>query len=93
MKLALALSSVALVAGCASSSPTPLYDAHFFDAVRESRRLMVLNPSPAPPDVQGLDGRAAQEAIGRYHDTFKSPPPVVNVINIGGEMGSSSPGH
>ena len=34
-----------------------------------------------------MDGRAAREAVGRYQDSFKSPPPVVNVINIGGSVG------
>lgn len=80
---------LALLGGCASS-PTPNYDARFGDAVRQSRERMTLNPTARSTDpVTGMDGKAAQEAVGRYHDAFKAPPPVVNVINIGGAVGGS----
>jgi hypothetical protein len=79
----------ALLAGCAVSA-TPQYDARFGDAVREAKQRMTLNPGAASADpVAGLDGVAAREAQGRYHESFKSPPPVVNVINIGGAAGGS----
>lgn len=82
------LALAALVAGCASS-PTPNYDARFGDAVRQARQAMTLNPhAGVTPPVHGLDATAAGEAMGRYHDTFKAPPPVVNVINIGGAVGA-----
>jgi hypothetical protein len=76
-----------LVAGC---STTPNYDARFGDAVREARMKMTLNPDAgnAAGPVAGLDGRAAREAVKRYEDSFKAPPPVTNVINIGGAIGS-----
>ncbi len=75
----------ALLAGCAAS-PTPNYDARFGDAVRQARQQMTLNPNAAasPGPIVGMDGRAARESVIRYQDSFKSPPPVVNVINIGG---------
>lgn len=77
------LSLLAVLAGCASS--TPNYDMRFGDAVRQARQAMTLNPGVASPDpIAGMDGKAAHEASGRYHESFKSPPPVVNVINIGG---------
>lgn len=79
----------ALLVGCAVPA-TPNYDARFGDAVRQARQMMIINPNAganAPP-VAGMDGKAAQDALGRYHDTFKAPPPVVNVINIGGAVGS-----
>jgi hypothetical protein len=50
---------------------------------------MTINPDagkqagPAP----GIDGPSAAESVNLYHDTFKAPPPVVNVINIGGSIG------
>lgn len=80
----------ALLAGCASS--TPNYDARFGDAVRQARQAQTLNPNAAttPVPIGGLDGRTAREAAERYHETFKSPPPVVNVINIGGGTGNSA---
>jgi len=73
-----------LFAGCASS--TPNYDARFGDAVRQARQAQTLNPagSSAQVPVGTLDGRVAREAADRYHETYKAPPPVVNVINIGG---------
>ncbi|NKE66037.1 hypothetical protein RAMLITH_09415 [Ramlibacter sp. RBP-2] len=77
-----------LAAGCASS-PTPNYDLRFGDAVREARRAMTLNPGAGGgPALHGLEGTTAAEAMGRYHDSFKAPPPVVNVINIGGAVGA-----
>lgn len=80
----LALVLPALLAGCASS-PTPNYDARFGDAVRQARQQMTLNPGVVVADpMTGMDGKAGKEAVGRYQDSFKAPPPVVNVINIGG---------
>ena len=80
---------LSLLAGCAVS-PTPQYDLRFGDAVREARQRMTINPAAGsnPDPVAGMDGRAAHEAIARYQDSFKEPPPVVNVINIGGAVGS-----
>jgi hypothetical protein len=69
---------LAALAGCATS---PNYDARFGDAVREARSAMTINPNPAPsPDqAAGIDGQAARLAIGRYHDSFKEPPPVEKI--------------
>lgn len=88
MRKPLALLAVALLGGCATSI-TPNYDTRFGDAVRQSRQAMTLNPNAGanPNPIAGMDGRAASAAMGRYHDTFKEPPPVVNVINIGGAVG------
>ena len=82
------LTLLALLGGCASSF-TPNYDLRFGDAVREARQRMTLNPNAGsnPETAMGMDGRASREAIVRYQDSFKSPPPVVNVINIGGAIG------
>ncbi len=76
------------LAGCAST--TPEYDKRFGDAVRLARQQMTINPEAgnrADP-VAGLDGPSAREAVQRYQDSFKAPPPVNNVINIGGAVGS-----
>lgn len=90
MNKSLALVLLALLGGCASST-TPNYDLRFGDAVREARQRMTLNPNAGsnPDPVAGMDGRSAREAVGRYQDSFRSPPPVVNVINIGGSMAGS----
>ena len=85
-KLAIAL-LLGLIAGCASV--TPNYDAKFGDAVREAKLKMTINPDAGknPDQVAGMDGKAGRETIILYQDTFKAPPPAVNVINIGGGLG------
>ena len=82
--------SASLLGGCAIS-PTPDYDLRFGDAVRESRQQMTLNPNAGATagPVAGMDAKSAHEATLRYQDSFKSPPPVVNVINIGGSAAAS----
>ena len=83
----LAMLGLAALAGCAN---TPRYDARFGDAVRHARVAMTINPAGSSMNdpVSGIDGQAAKEAVNRYHETFKEPPPVVNVINIGGMTSS-----
>lgn len=87
MNKSLTLILLALLAGCAAS-PTPNYDLRFGEAVRQARLRMTLDPNAGsnPDPVTGVDGIAAHEALVRYQDSFKSPPPVVNVINIGGAV-------
>lgn len=84
---------ITLLVGCATS-PTPNYDAKFGDAVRQARQMMIINPNAGanPDPIAGMDGVAAKEAAGRYHQSFKTPPPVVNVINIGGGIGGGGAG-
>ena len=79
---------LAMLAGC---STTPHYDAHFGDAVRQAKIAMTIDPnaSARSEPATGIDGRSAAEAIARYQDSFKAPPPVVNVINIGGTANAS----
>jgi hypothetical protein len=81
-----------IILGCAivgCNTSTPNWDSRFGDSVREARRKMTINPDAgkqAEP-VAGMDGPSAHNAVILYHDTFKEPPPVVNVINIGGTIG------
>ena len=91
-KLIIAL-PLAILAGCASTT-TPHYDAHFGSALREAKQKMIINPDAGkkPDSVTGIDGVAAQESMKRYHDSFKTPPPVTNVINIGGRIGTNAQG-
>jgi hypothetical protein len=87
--LLIACAVLPLLGGCAS--PTPNYDMRFGEAVRQSRLQQTLNPdagATAGP-VSGMDAKSAHEATVRYQDSFKSPPPVVNVINIGGSTAAS----
>ena len=76
-----------LLAGCASV--TPHYDARFGNSVREAKLKMTINPDAGknPDQVLGMDGKSARETIIFYQNTYKEPPPPVNVINIGGSIG------
>jgi len=87
MKIFTVLAAALLAAGCAE---TPHYDVRFGEALRDARLAMTRDPNAGAKadDVMGIDGRAGKEAVKRYHDSFKEPPPVVNVINIGGGMGN-----
>jgi hypothetical protein len=87
MKNLLLLLVLAFLGGCATST-TPDYDLRFGEAVREARLRMTINPNAGanPDPIAGMDGRSSHETILRYQDSFKSPPPVVNVINIGGSL-------
>ena len=84
---ALLLTGLASLTGCASV--TPNYDAKFGNAVREAKLRMTINPDAGknPDQVRGMDGKAAAETIILYQGTYKAPPPAVNVINIGGNIG------
>jgi len=90
MKKPIGIFAVVLAAGCAQTA-TPHYDMRFGDAVREASLAMTIDPNAGrrSDTVNGIDGQAAQEGIKRYQDSFKQPPPVTNVINIGGGFGSS----
>lgn len=91
MKTLALLCAAALAAGCANS-PTPRYDARFGDAVRAARLAMTIDPAAGAKGdaAAGLDGPAAKEVAKRYRDSFKEPPPVTNVINIGGALGNGA---
>ncbi len=86
-KLAIA-TLITLLTGC--SSVTPNYDAQFGNAVREAKLKMTINPDAGknPDQAVGMDGKSARESIILYQSTFKTPPPAVNVINIGGALGN-----
>jgi len=93
MKSQLGIFSVVLAAGCAQTV-TPHHDMRFGDAVREANLAMTidLDAGRRGDEVRGIDGRAAQESVKRYHDSFKQPPPVTNVINIGGGFNGGNGG-
>lgn len=78
-----------LLAAC---STTPDYDNKFGEAVRDAKLKMTITPDAGKnPDLAlGLDGKAARNAIVRYQDTFKTPPPTGNVTNIGGNMSTGT---
>jgi hypothetical protein len=81
-----AVSALALgLAGCVSSSPN--FDAGFGDTVRAARALQTRHPDATMANrdrpVDGIEGRAAREAMNRYYQSFAEPPVPGNVFNIG----------
>ena len=81
-----------LLLGTGCSHVTPNYDARFGDAVRDAKRKMTINPDAGRDGnpVAGMDGRSARESMVQYHESYKTPPPAVNVINIGGTIGGGT---
>jgi hypothetical protein len=81
------IAGLGLLAGCVAIHPE--VDQREGQAVRDARAAQTFNlqASSNPKPVSGIDGRAAKEAMDRYVDSFKSPPPTTNIINIGGGLG------
>jgi hypothetical protein len=80
------ISTVSLLGGCVS--PYPESDRRFGHALNAAKEAQAINPAPARPRAvaTGVDGRAAKETMDRYVDSFKAPPPTINVLNIGGAL-------
>lgn len=88
--LSILLAAIGL-AGCASTSP--VLDSHFGEAVNAAKAQQIINPdaSQNTDPVAGVDGKAADAAMDRYHRSFVAPPPTTNVFTIGiGNSGASS---
>jgi len=81
-KMLLGLISLAVFSGCASKAP--YLDSKFGHAVNSAKAQQTLNPdaSKNTDPVSGLDGKAGKESMDRYDESFKTPPPTFNVINI-----------
>lgn len=84
---------LAALAACAPTSPN--FDRHFGETVPALRAQQTRNPD-APIANQdkmadGLDGRAAREAVERYHQSFSEPPAPENTFVIG--VGSGADGN
>ena len=85
---------IAGMTGCATSS-TPQFDSGFGNAVNAAKAQQTLNPdaSQNTQSVDGMDGKAANSVMDRYHQSFEKPTPVGNIFNIGvGSSGGSSSG-
>jgi len=86
---------MAAVAGCASNKTQ--VDSTFGDAVNAAKAQQTINPeaSQNTEAVEGLDGKAANAVMDRYHKSFEKPPVTGNIFNIGvgsGGTGASSSG-
>lgn len=81
LSIALGCIGMALLAGCSS---TPYLDSHFGETVDMIKAQQTINPGASQnmDPVAGIDGKAGQEAMGRYHDSFKTPPSTANILTI-----------
>ncbi|WP_420995517.1 hypothetical protein ACKI2N_005330 [Cupriavidus sp. 30B13] len=88
--VAVATCAAAGLAGCMTT--TPVYDAHFGDAVRIVRAMQTLNPDASlnTDPVTGVDARSATYAMDRYNTSFRNPPTDTNAYAIGVGTSSSS---
>jgi hypothetical protein len=72
------------LAGCVSIEPG--VEERFGESVKAANRAQSIYPD-GPPNrevAEGMDGAAAKEAMDRYINSFRAPPPTINVLNIGG---------
>ena len=76
--------------GCMTS--TPIWDAHFGEAVRATTQAQILDPRAAErnPSTQGVNGSAAVSAMQRYDKSFAAPVQTSNPFVIGIGSGSSA---
>ena len=91
---ALAVLSICILSACAPTTPT--MDQNFGDTSRVLRAQQVRNPDAPVANrdrpVDGMDGRAAHSAYGRYQRSFTNPPPTPNVFAIGVGSGGGDSG-
>lgn len=88
MKTIIHCVAIALVtslgAGCGT---TPQVDSRFGEASLVLKAQQTRDPAASMRNenrpVDGMDGRAASNAIDRYHQSFALPPPPVTIINFG----------
>lgn len=74
--------AILALAGCAST--TPQLDSKFSHSVNAAKSQQTINPDAGKSgNADGIDGGAAKESVDRYRDSYKSPPPATNIINIG----------
>lgn len=71
------------LSGCMSTSPH--WDARFGDAARSVIAQQVIDPNAShnADPVTGIDGKAAQGAMGEYAKSFVQPQPQPNLFTIG----------
>lgn len=75
--------------GCVATSPD--WDARFGEAARMSAAQQIIAPEASldTSPVHGIDGKAAQGAMGEYQNSFVQPEPAPPSfsIGVGGQSG------
>ncbi|MFT0172024.1 hypothetical protein ACLKMY_23925 [Paraburkholderia mimosarum] len=85
----LVLSACAALNGCMSS--TPIWDAHFGQALKAVNQAQIIDPDAAAHAnaTPSMDGTSAVTAMDSYDKSFRSPTPPANAFVIGVGTGSS----
>ena len=72
-----------IVTLCACVPTTPQWDKKFGESVSQIRTQQMLDPQAGgDAPVNGVDGAAARESIGRYRSSFREPPPASSPLTI-----------
>ncbi|WP_321931156.1 hypothetical protein [Paraburkholderia guartelaensis] len=82
----------AALGGCMTS--TPIWDAHFGEAVRYSMQAQIIDPDAGKHGASqaGVDGKSAVSAMGLYDKSFQQPPASSNPYAIGVSNGGGGGG-
>jgi len=82
VRLAVPLAALALT-GCVATSPN--WDSRFGEAARVTAAQQIVFPdaSKNTDPVAGIDGKAAQGAMGEYAKSFTNPEPQPSIMTIG----------
>jgi hypothetical protein len=85
LTLAFACAVLALFAGCSSSGPVyeeTLLDKNWGRSVETAKYNQILNPEAGKnlASVEGLDGKAAENSVKKYEDSFKKETKQENTI-------------
>ena len=81
-----ALAVIACVTLWTWNCVSPDYDASFGASVRIAQARQTLNPNASKDTrvMTRLEGDAAKNALDRYYESFKTPPPSTGfTLNIG----------
>ena len=80
-----------LLCGCVATT-SPYLDSRFGAAVERNSSLQTRDPEAGANHLspEGMDGIAAKNAVDRYHNSFRQPPPQQNILSIGIGTGGSA---
>ena len=79
----------AALGGCMTSSP--IWEAHFGEAVRHSMQVQIIDPDAGQHAPQpGVDGKSAASAMDNYDKSFQHPVTSANPYTIGVSGGGGS---
>jgi hypothetical protein len=89
-RLALMVPACAVLGACMSSSP--IWDAHFGEAVRTVTQAQIIDPHAGErnPSAPGIDGQSAVSAMTQYDKSYAQPPTSTNPFAIGVSTGNGT---